>query len=110
MALDYLSIPGVHICAFMFGLMYSTDIPTPATGMQVERVFSKGRLMLSHVRSQLSAQTSRAMLCVGEWSRIGLVRSEDLKSAAALLDVESEEFNYEMKEGWDRIEASISID
>ena len=59
--------------------------------MDVERVFSKGRLCLSHVRNRLSAQTTRALLCVGEWSRLDLVAADDLNSAALLPDIDGEE-------------------
>ncbi|KDR79571.1 hypothetical protein GALMADRAFT_47315, partial [Galerina marginata CBS 339.88] len=52
MALDYLSIP--------------------ATSTDVERLFSRGRLILSHTRSRLSPQSTRALLCLGSWSLAGL--------------------------------------
>ncbi|EIW53734.1 HAT dimerization, partial [Trametes versicolor FP-101664 SS1] len=58
MALDYLSIP--------------------ATSVDVERTFSRGRRLLSHVRSRLSAQTTRAVLCLGDWVRWDMVRPEDV--------------------------------
>ncbi|PIL28879.1 hypothetical protein GSI_08925 [Ganoderma sinense ZZ0214-1] len=85
MALDYLSIP--------------------ATAVDVERVFSKGRLCLSHIRNRLSAQTTRALLCVGEWSRLDLVHMDDIKAAAALPDLpeDEEESEDSVQEGWDRI-------
>ncbi|TFK78832.1 hypothetical protein K466DRAFT_454343, partial [Polyporus arcularius HHB13444] len=50
----------------------------PATTVDVERTFSKGRLVLSHVRNRLNAQTTCALLCVGEWSRLDLVHTDDL--------------------------------
>ncbi|TFK78514.1 hATC-domain-containing protein, partial [Polyporus arcularius HHB13444] len=87
MALDYLSIP--------------------ATSMDVERTFSKGRLLLSHVRSRLSAQSTRAVLCVGSWSLAGYVKSADAKKIADLSDIsddDSEASDFEMDEGWDRID------
>ncbi|PIL31003.1 hypothetical protein GSI_05696 [Ganoderma sinense ZZ0214-1] len=57
MAIDYLTIP--------------------ATSIDVERLFSHGQLILSHVRSRLSAQTMRAILCVGSWSVLNLVKPEE---------------------------------
>ena len=45
-----------------------------ATSVDVERVFSKGRLILSHVRNGLSVQSTRALMCIGAWSRMGLVK------------------------------------
>lgn len=105
MALDYLSIPGMsesrvftptssRFCAQWF----------VATAVDVERVFSKGRLCLSHIRNRLSAQTTRALLCVGEWSRLDLIHAEDLNAAATLPDIDEEEESDDIvQEGWDRI-------
>ncbi|RDB24033.1 hypothetical protein Hypma_008879 [Hypsizygus marmoreus] len=45
MALNYLSIP--------------------ATSVDVERLFSCGRLLLSHIQSQLSTTSTWALLCLG---------------------------------------------
>lgn len=58
-----------------------------ATSVDVERVFSRGRLILSHVRSRLSAQSTRALLCVGNWSKYGFIEDEDVKAIAELPDV-----------------------
>jgi hypothetical protein len=73
-----------------------------ATSVDVERLFSRGRLLLSHVRSRLSAQSTRALLCLGYWSRLNLVRTEDVTQVSALPDVEGDE--EEPEDGWDRIE------
>ncbi|TFK79411.1 hypothetical protein K466DRAFT_505613 [Polyporus arcularius HHB13444] len=93
------SIPGLA----RMGLDYST---IPATAVDVERTFSKGRLVLSHVRSRLSAQTTRALLCVGEWSRLDLLRLDDVKPAVDLPDLEGEE-EFEMAEGWERVHKAL---
>ena len=53
----------------------------------MERVFSKGRLLLSHIRNRLSAQSTRALLCLGAWSKLGYVDQDDLKAASSLPDV-----------------------
>ncbi|KAG6888382.1 hypothetical protein C0992_008636 [Termitomyces sp. T32_za158] len=58
MALDYLSIP--------------------ATSVDVEWLFSHGRLLLSHTRNRLSNGSTRALLCLGSWSLMGFVKDEDL--------------------------------
>ena len=57
----------------------------------VERVFSKGRLVLSHVRNRLSAQSTRALLCLGYWSKMGFVNLDDLKAGATLPDIKDGE-------------------
>jgi hypothetical protein len=82
-------------------------IMTVATSVDVERVFSRGQLVLSHVRSRLSAQTTRAILCLGCWSRLGLVRDGDVKAAALLPEVEGTDSDYEMEEGWDHIAENL---
>ena len=56
----------------------------------MERLFSRGHLLLSHTRSRLSAQTTRALLCLGSWSLAGLVKDDDVKAVAVLDDVEVE--------------------
>jgi hypothetical protein len=75
--------------------------------LSTSREFSCGRLVLSHVRSCMTAQTTRAILCLGNWSRLGLVKSDDVRAAAALLDVEGMDSDYEMEEGWDQITDSL---
>lgn len=65
MAMNYLTIPGERFGFLMYAM---SDITAIATSVDVERVFSKGRILLSHVRNRLSAQTTRAVLCVGSWS------------------------------------------
>lgn len=63
-------------------------------------MFSRGRRCLTHVRSRLSAQTTRAILCVGAWSRLGLIASEDVKVVSTLPETDSAE---DLENGWDRI-------
>ena len=72
-----------------------------ATSVDVERVFSKGRLVLSHVRNALSVQSTRALLCLGAWSKMGLVKDKDVMQVAKLLDVNGCEA--ELGVDWDQI-------
>ncbi|KZV90026.1 hypothetical protein EXIGLDRAFT_559559, partial [Exidia glandulosa HHB12029] len=58
MAMDYLSIP--------------------ATSVDVERTFSKGRILLSHIRNRLSAQSTRALLCLNSWIPLNIVKTSDI--------------------------------
>ena len=37
-------------------------------------------------RNRLSAQSMRALMCLGYWSKVGLVSLEDLKAGASLPD------------------------
>ena len=68
----------------------------------MERLFSRGRLLLSHVRSRLSPQTIRALLCLGLWSQMDLVKSEDLHAVCKLDEVEGED--EDLEDGWDTLD------
>ncbi|KDR67829.1 hypothetical protein GALMADRAFT_146839 [Galerina marginata CBS 339.88] len=83
MALDYLTIP--------------------ATSVDVERVFSQGRLLLSHVRSRLSVQSTRALMCLGGWSLMGYVRDSDVKAVTILAEVPANTAEEELEVDWDAI-------
>jgi len=69
-----------------------------ATSMDVEWVFSKGRLDLSHVRNRLSVALMHVLMCLGAWSRLRLVREADIKAVASLPDVGEED---KLDLGWD---------
>jgi hypothetical protein len=85
MARDYLCIPGMFV---LLGTRCVQSNPSPsATSIDVERLFSKGRLVLSHVRNRLSAGTTRELLCLNNWIGQGLVQLEDVKEAASLPEV-----------------------
>jgi hypothetical protein len=71
----------------------------------VSHLFSRGRLILSHVRNRLSAQSTRTLLCVGLWSELGLVESKDIIRVSKLPDVIGKE--EAMDEGWDRINIHV---
>ena len=62
-----------------------------ASTVAVERVFSKGRLIMSHVRNRLSPDSSQALLCLGAWTRAGYVQASDLKYAASQPDAKDDE-------------------
>lgn len=71
--------------------------------MDVERVFSQGRLLLSHIRSRLSVQSTRALMCLGVWSLLGYVRDSDVKAVVVLPELQADEEEGELNVGWDRI-------
>ncbi|CDO72042.1 hypothetical protein BN946_scf184943.g77 [Trametes cinnabarina] len=83
MALDYLAIP--------------------ATSVDVERVFSRGRLLLPHVRNRLGSQTTRALLCVGAWSDRGFINQWDLTEVAKLPEVSGDSEEGDSSCQWDTI-------
>ena len=98
MALDYLTIPG----EYNRNLLKLGSMVFSATSVDVEWIFSCGRLVLSHVRNRLSTQTMRALLCLGSWSLLGMVRDEDVMKVAVLEDEKGEE-EVELEDGWDVI-------
>ncbi|KAJ3002262.1 hypothetical protein NUW54_g5941 [Trametes sanguinea] len=89
MAMDYLSIP--------------------ATSVDVERVFSRGRLLLPHVRNRLSAQTTRALLCLGDWSVHGYIAQSDLADVAKMPEVDDSVYDDEQSGVWDVIELVMPL-
>ena len=58
--------------------------------------------MLSHVRSRLSVQSTRALLCVGPWSLLGLVKDQDVMTAAMLADINEDAEDLGL--GWDAVQ------
>ena len=74
--------------------------------MDVERVFSQGRLLLSHIRSRLSVQSTRALMCLGVWSKLGFITDSDIKAAVVVLPELIGELTGDEEElgiNWDRI-------
>ena len=57
---------------------------------------------MSHLRSQLSVQSTHALMCVGEWSSMGLVKDSNLTVAATLPDIDSED--EDLGNDWDAID------
>ena len=67
MALDYLSIPGKLSLFIVNRVTHKSPIHTfAATSVHVERTFSQGWLLLSHVHSHLSVQSTHALLVRGD--------------------------------------------
>ena len=60
-------------------------------------MFSKGRLLLSHVRNRLSVESTRALLCLGVWSKMGYVKDTDVMAVAQQPEVDAEDM------GWDSL-------
>jgi hypothetical protein len=99
MARNYLSIPGaLLICSPIISIYQSFHA---ATSVDVERIFSRGRILLSHIRNRLSVQSTRALICLGAWSRMGLVLDSDVSSVAVLPELEEDE--EALADGWDAI-------
>ena len=101
MALDYLTVPGAFnsLPSLFFTIIQSL---CAATSVDVERTFSRARILLSHLRNCLSPQSTRALMCLNSWSPMGLVRHKDVLSVARLAAVEADE-EEELEDGWDYI-------
>ncbi|PPQ90517.1 hypothetical protein CVT25_014406 [Psilocybe cyanescens] len=82
MALDYLSIP--------------------ATSVDVECVFSCGRILLSHLRNCTSPQTTRALMCLQVWSILGYVKNKDVLSVTCLPETQGDD-DEDLDDSWDDI-------
>ena len=74
---------------------------TIAMSIDVERLFSHGQLLLSHVRSCLSSQSTRALLCLGFWSRLGYIDAGNVLKVSKLPDINGEE--EDMGDDWGMI-------
>jgi hypothetical protein len=75
-----------------------------ATAVDVERVFSHGRGTLSYSRNHLSVQTARALICVGEGFKVGLIGDKELLKCLRGLEDVDEEDESDVRDGWDRIQ------
>jgi hypothetical protein len=74
-----------------------------ATSVDVERVFSRGRILLSHLRNRMTAQTTRSLMCLNAWSLQDLLQDADILSAIrGLPDLDGDE-DEELEAGWDAI-------
>lgn len=102
MALDYLTIPGESDFFFLLPIVQNFLRCLVATSVDVERLFSRGRLLLSHVHSHLTVQSTHALLCLHYWSRLNLIKTEDVVKVSSLPDVEGDKDKLE--DGWDRIQ------
>lgn len=90
-----------QMCIFCFLFIDILNLLFIAMSIDVEYVFSHGRLLLSHIQSCLSTQTTHALLCLGCWSLLGLVKDKDILPITHLPDIEGNEM--ELEDGWDLI-------
>lgn len=61
---------------------------------------------MSHLRNRLSVQTTRALMCVGCWSVLGLVKDKDLQAVTVEAEIEGDE--EALPDGWDKVVATVS--
>lgn len=56
-----------------------------------------------HVCNHLSMQACCTLLCLSNWSKLRLVKTEDEKAVVHLNELEGDESDYKMEKGWDVI-------
>lgn len=62
-----------------------------ASSVSVERGFSRGRILISHLRNRLRSGTVRALMCFGDWSREDFMTNEELVAFLTELDVDNDD-------------------
>ena len=77
MALNYLTIPGKYLNANSDPIL----IYTIATSVEVEHLFSKGHITLPYLRNHLSSHSTHALMSLGQWSKLSLVKDGDIHKA-----------------------------
>jgi len=82
---------------------YVSDLIILATSVDVERVFSQRRIILSHLRGCLSVQSTWALMCLGVWSCLGYVKDSDIKPVVTLPEVPAFGKEDDLEVGWDTI-------
>ena len=95
------SLVSDSICLAIFYTLFNILL---ATSVGVERTFSKGQIVLSHLRNRLSVQSTRALMCLGVWSLRGYVKDKDINSVTSLEEVVGEERMEELSADWDIIQ------
>lgn len=77
MALDYLTIPGTCLLTnYLVFLIYCV-----ATSVEVKHLFSKRCIILPYLHNHLSLQSTCALLCLRQWSKLGLVKDVNIRKA-----------------------------
>ena len=66
-------------------------------------MFSQGHIILSHLQSQLSAQSTQALICLGVWGHLEYMKNSDLKEVIVLPEVPAGEKEGVLITGWDSI-------
>ena len=67
-------------------------------------MFIQGRLLLSHIRSCLSVQSTRALMCLSVWSQLWFITDSDVRAAVVvLLELNGDEEETGLDINWDSI-------
>jgi hypothetical protein len=88
---------------FLYEFLLTNPFYNPAMSVSVERIFSRGRILLQHLQNRLSTQSVCALLCVGDWLKEGILTKEDIqKILDQTPEVVSDE-ECELPEDWAKI-------
>ena len=71
-----------------------------ATSIGVERLFSKGRIIVTHLRNGLSAASIRALMCLNNWAPLGLVHNSDVLAVTMEDPSKDPEADEDLEELW----------
>jgi hypothetical protein len=74
-----------------------------ATSVEVERCFSHGRIIVSHLCNRLTGQTTRTLLCLHYWSLAGLVKDADVLKVTCSNPALQGDEDVELEDGWDAL-------
>ena len=101
--LYYSNISGAYIFLNL-GVTLKTDLfILLATYVDVECIFSEGCILLSHLQSRLSVQSTQALMCLEEWSHLGYLKDEDIKEVVAQPEVPANKREDQLAKEWDHI-------
>lgn len=65
-------------------------------------MFSRGRIILPHLRNGLSAHSIRAILCLGESSLLNLMKDSDIEIEVKAPELDGDA-DVALEDGWDAI-------
>ena len=72
--------------------------------VDVERVFSRGRVVLSYLWNRLNVQTVRALICVDEWIKAGIIKEKQMHDCLRALKEVEDDDEADVGDGWDDID------
>jgi hAT family C-terminal dimerisation region len=76
----------------------------PPTSVDVERVFSKGRILLSHLRNRMSPRLTRSLMCLHAWLQSGIIKDADVIDIIRRRVNSGEDEDEELGGGWDDLD------
>ena len=83
----------------IFLFICHANVPV-ATSVDMEWLFSKGHMVLLYLCNHPSAQSTHALLCLGQWSKLGLVKDNVLCNVTSG-ELELDQDDVKLSEGWD---------